>query len=200
MKVALLDLGVGNLHSLEKAFAKAAPGSTISVETAVPAALTHDLLVLPGVGSWGAIQWGDDRETLRRALLDGAPCIGICLGMQLLFESSEEAAGPGIGLFEGPVTRLRSPRAPHMGFSLLRATERGSDLEHVPRAAYFAHSYACRPVDESVVLVRAEVDGDSFAAVVRRARTIGCQFHPEKSSAEGIAFLAEIVSKVREGA
>ncbi len=199
MRIALLDLGVGNLHSLEKAFARAVPGSSIEIATSVPEALGHDLLVLPGVGSWGAIRWGDDREVLRRALEGGAPCIGICLGMQILFESSEEAAGPGIGLFAGPVTRLRSPRAPHMGFSLLVKTEAGADLEHVPRAAYFAHSYACRPVDESVALVRAEVDGDAFAAVVRSARTIGCQFHPEKSSDEGIAFLAEIVAKVREG-
>ncbi len=199
MKIALLDLGVGNLHSLEKAFARAAPGSTIEIATSVSDALGHDLLVLPGVGSWGAIRWGEDRQVLRRALEDGAPCIGICLGMQILFESSEEAAGPGIGLFSGPVTRLRSPRAPHMGFSLLVKTEAGAELERVPRAAYFAHSYACRPVDEKAVLVRAEVDGDAFAAVVRRGRTIGCQFHPEKSSEEGIAFLAELVSKVREG-
>ena len=117
MNVTLLDLGIGNLHSLGKALLRAAPSATIGVETDVARAVRSDVLVLPGVGGWGAVPATARLDTLRGPLSDGLPCIGICLGMQLLFERSEEADGAGVEFFDGALTTLRSPRIRHMGWS-----------------------------------------------------------------------------------
>ncbi|NUP05133.1 MAG: imidazole glycerol phosphate synthase subunit HisH [Polyangiaceae bacterium] len=195
MKIALLDLGFGNLHSLAKAFSSIAPDTEVTIAPRVSDASHADLWVLPGVGGWSAVSLEQHRETLRAALERGQPCIGICLGMQLLFDDSEEGAGKGIGFFEGSVTRLSSARRPHMGWSRVAGTERAGSLA-VPHAAYFAHSFACRPRDEATVVATTTIEGDTFACVAEKKRTIGIQFHPEKSSTEGIAFLASAVRRV----
>lgn len=197
MRVALLDLGVGNLHSLEKALVAATGTAVVAVEAEANRAVDTDLLVLPGVGAFSpaAARLAPYREHFARALAAGLPCIGICLGMQLLFESSEEGDGEGLGLFAGRVTKLRSPRTPHMGWSPIRPAEGGPDWPW-PAAVYYAHSFACRAGDPRDVVATTSLEGDTFPALVRRGNVVGCQFHPEKSSREGVALLGAIVREV----
>jgi glutamine amidotransferase len=197
MKLTLLDTGAGNLHSLEKALLRAVPGSTTAIETDPARALGTDVLVLPGVGAFGpaAARLASHRSTLREALLGGLPAIGVCLGMQLLFSSSEEGDGAGLDVIPGRVTRLRTPRTPHMGWTPV-TSDRPWLNAVLPAAVYFAHTFACRPEDASHVLAESAVPGDTFAAVVQRGRTIGAQFHPEKSSAEGVALLGRLIAEI----
>jgi imidazole glycerol-phosphate synthase subunit HisH len=167
----------------------------VEVESDLDAAIGRaSLLVLPGVGAFGpaAARLGPARERVRDALVGGLPALGICLGMQLLFEGSEEGPGLGLGVLRGSVTRMRSARLPHMGWSPLAASISGDVAAALPQAAYFAHSYACRAIDPEDVVATSSVDGETIAAVVRRGRTFGCQFHPEKSSTEGLRLLGAI--------
>lgn len=195
MRVTLLDLSVGNLHSLEKAFARSLPGAVVTEASDVGAALETDLLVLPGVGAFehAATVLAPQRSLLLSALERGLPVIGICLGMQLMFERSEEGPGRGLGYFAGDVTRLSTPRTPHMGWSRLVA--RGA-TPPLPSAVYYAHSFACRPQDPRVILAESTADGDTFPAIVRRGKVVGFQFHPEKSSDEGVALLAAMAQEI----
>ena len=119
MRVTIFDYGAGNLHSLAKALAS--PGVTVRVEADTSAAAEADLLVLPGVGAFGAAAGAV--AGLRDAVAGGLPTIGICLGMQLLFESSDEGAGRGLGVIRGRVRRLRARRVPHMGWNALSTGE-----------------------------------------------------------------------------
>ncbi|MFO0614871.1 MAG: imidazole glycerol phosphate synthase subunit HisH [Polyangiaceae bacterium] len=194
-RVSIVDTGAGNLHSLGKALARLLPDATVEIVTGAPP--RDALLVLPGVGAFGAAaeRLAPARAELRAAIRDGQPAIGICLGMQLLFESSEEGPGEGLGVIEGRVTRLRTPRLPHMGWSRVRADAPWLAAA-MPDALYFAHSFACRPTDPGSVLATAEVPGDAFPVIVRTANAIGCQFHPEKSSAPGLALLGRLVREV----
>lgn len=193
MRVTLLDLGVGNLHSLEKAFARALPGATVDVATSGP--LTAEIVVLPGVGAFAhaAERLGVVRAPLLERARESRPIVGICLGMQLLFDSSEEGPGPGLGVIAGRVTKLSTSRVPHMGFSTLSSRNAGLEL---PTCVYYAHSYACRPLEQSTVLATSTVDGDTFPSIVRTRRTLGFQFHPEKSSFEGLALLGRLTGEL----
>lgn len=191
MRIALLDYGAGNLHSLGKALALA--GALLKRETSVRRCFATDLLVLPGVGAFGpaARSIARDRDALRDAIHDGFPVLGICLGMQLLFSSSEEATGAGLGVMSGQVTRLRASRVPHIGWNTLEF-EGESPLP----AAWFANSYACRPADQEVVTAWSTHEGDRFPAMVRRGKVAGVQFHPEKSSDAGVRFLCALVQEL----
>ena len=195
MNVAIFDYGAGNLHSLAKALART--GHRVVVEPDPLLALGTDLLVLPGVGAFqtAAVRIASARERMRDALRDGLPAIGVCLGMQLLFDDSDEGPGAGIGLIGGRVTRLRSGHVPHIGWNSI---EEGTDpaLARAPMdVAYYAHGYACRPVDESVVTAWTTEGGDRFPAIVRQGRTVGVQFHPEKSSRAGVDLLGALVEE-----
>jgi len=199
VRVTLLDLGVGNLHSLGKALARVIDGAVVTVETDAARAIETDLLVFPGVGAFSAAasRLAPGRETLRTAAFGGLPCLGICIGMQLMFDASDEGPGDGLSLFAGRVTRLKTPRSPHMGWSPIRATEGAPEwVAHGTRGVYYAHSFACRPADPEIVLATTELDGDSFAAIVKKGRVAGCQFHPEKSSSDGIALLGAIAREL----
>lgn len=196
-RVAIFDTGAGNLHSLGKALARLVPGAAIEIVEGAPP--PRSLLVLPGVGAFGvaASRLAPSRDALRAAILDGHPTIGICLGMQLLFARSEEGEGEGLDVIPGEVTRLSTARLPHMGWSRVRATPEHAWLEAaLPDALYFAHSFACRANDPSTVLATAEVPGDVFPVIARVANAIGCQFHPEKSSAAGLALLGRLIQEV----
>jgi glutamine amidotransferase len=187
VNAVVFDYGAGNLHSLSRALS--AIGLAVRVEAdAARAVQDSDLLVLPGVGAFGQAseRIGKARGTLHDALRSGHPCIGICLGMQLLFASSEEGPGRGIGLLEGRVTRLTGRHLPHMGWSGV------DDLGEM----YFAHSYACDPADPALVTGWASHEGRPFAAMVRTARTVGVQFHPEKSSRAGLSLLTRLCREV----
>ncbi|HXN76021.1 MAG TPA: imidazole glycerol phosphate synthase subunit HisH [Gemmatimonadaceae bacterium] len=192
--LAIFDYGAGNLHSLVKAIST--DQRTISIETGLRAAMKADLLVLPGVGAFGAAAnaMQSSQAFLGAALADGLPCLGICLGMQLLFDASEESPGKGIGFIPGNVTRLRTSKVPHMGWNDIEWLKIGngqtpSDLE----TAYFANAYICEPEVESSILAWTTHQDAKFASVVRGANTVGVQFHPEKSSGIGRAFLNAVI-------
>ena len=194
-RLAIFDYGAGNLHSLAKAISSDV--RKVSIETDLRAAMNADVLVLPGVGAFGAAAnaMSGAQTDLASALADGLPCVGICLGMQLLFDTSEESPGQGIGLIPGSVRRLRTSKVPHMGWNEIewRANANGqADLE----TAYFANAYICEPEDESSILAWTTHQDAKFASVVRKANTIGVQFHPEKSSAAGRTFVNAVIEEL----
>jgi imidazole glycerol-phosphate synthase subunit HisH len=197
MIITIFDYGVGNLHSLAKALE--AGGAETRVASEPAALLRGDALVLPGVGAFGAAaaRLAPALPLLRPALAEGYPALGICLGMQLLFESSEEGDGAGIGIFAGPVRRLRAARSPHMGWNEVMA---GADplFDGLPRMeAYFANGYVTAPEDASHIVAWTEYDGHGFPSAVRNGHTLGVQFHPEKSGAAGLQLLRNFIAGVR---
>jgi glutamine amidotransferase len=194
LRVALFDYGVGNLHSLGKALEEG--GATVVVTRDWDHALSLDALVLPGVGAFSAAVEAlpRDRAPIRKALEAGLPCLGICLGMQILFDESEEGPGEGIGIVPGRVRRLRAGVIPQMGWNVVEAAgdplfqgTGGADgaFGDPPLTAYYANSYVCEPSDASHAIGWSTHDGDRFAAAVRNRNTWGAQFHPEKSSLRG---------------
>jgi glutamine amidotransferase len=195
MRVTLFDYGAGNIHSLAKALATTS-GADVRVQTDPVKALDTDVLVLPGVGAFGAAaaRLEPGREQMRQALAQGLPCLGICLGMQLLFESSEEGEGRGLGLFKGRVTRLRAKHVPHIGWNSVEedAALKGAKLDTV----YYAHSFVCRAEEPGVVVGWTTHEEDRFPASVRRGKVLGVQFHPEKSSAAGVKFVQTFLQEV----
>jgi glutamine amidotransferase len=195
MRVSVFDFGAGNLHSLVKTLER--DGAIVEIETDPSRAVRADVLVLPGVGAFGhaASRMASGIADMRSALREGLPCLGICLGMQLLFDASDEGAGEGLGIFPGRVHRLVGGRVPQIGWNTI---ENGADplLDTAPlTSAYYANSYVCDPEDESCVRAWSTHEAARFPALVRAGRTIGVQFHPEKSSAPGVelvrAFLRE---------
>ena len=205
MRVTLFDYGAGNLHSLAKALET--PGVEVHVESDPRRALDTDALVLPGVGAFAqaAERLAPAREAVRDALRGGLPCLGICLGMQLLFDSSEEAPdGPsGLGVIPGAVTRLHARRVPQIGWNQLEDVSAADPLfARAPLdVAYFANSYACRPATDARATVTAWAthESDHFAAAVRAGKTVGVQFHPEKSSTAGVRFVRAWVEEAGRG-
>lgn len=196
MRVTIGDYGAGNLHSLAKALEGS--GREVHIEEN-PAAMLHtDVLVLPGVGAFGhAARWlAPARASIRVALEQDLPCIGICLGMQLLFERSQEGGGDGLAVIRGDVRRLDARRVPQIGWNRIEVTD-DPLLERAPlHVAYYANGFVCRPEDPSVARAWSTHEGDRFPAIVRQGRTLGVQFHPEKSSHDGVAFLRAALEEV----
>lgn len=198
MRVALFDYGAGNLHSLGKALE--AEGVEVVVTDDWDEALALDALVLPGVGAFGQAAGclPEDRTPLREALEAGKPVLGICLGMQLLFDESEESEGSGIGLVPGRVTRLEASVVPQMGWNDVETGRDPVFRDVPPLVAYYANSYVCEPAEEGDAIAWSEYEGRRYAAAVRRGRSWGMQFHPEKSSGPGRRILANWVALARE--
>lgn len=194
MRVTLFDYGAGNLHSLAKAIAR--EGVEVAIEADPRRATDTDLLVLPGVGAFApaAAALAPGRAQMRAALENGLPCLGICLGMQLLFEASDEGPGEGLGVFRGRVTRLNARRVPHMGWSPIESV---GPAERLPELAYYAHSFVCRAEEPDVVIGWTTHESDRFATAVRRGQVLGVQFHPEKSSTSGVALISRFLEEVR---
>jgi imidazole glycerol-phosphate synthase subunit HisH len=199
VRIAILDYGMGNLRSVEKALERVGARAEITNDHA--AASAADGLILPGVGAFPRAM-----ERIRELGLDavvserlnaGAPLLGICLGMQLLFESSTEHRGAtGLGLLPGDVTYLdtRGRRLPHIGWNLVTMTRPARLTEGLGDAAafYHVHTYACRPQLPADVVGYGEY-GERFASIVERGNVMGAQFHPEKSSLDGLALLRNFV-------
>ncbi len=132
---------------------------------------------------------------MRTALADGLPCLGICLGMQLLFSESEEGPGEGLAFIEGRVERIRAERLPQIGWNALDDVAEPLFEQAALREGYYANSYVCRPRDRSVVTAFSTHEGDRYAASLRFSRTVGVQFHPEKSSTAGVNFVRAFIAE-----
>jgi glutamine amidotransferase len=195
MRAAILDYGAGNLYSLSRAVKSS--GADVLVTSDVDAALTCDALLLPGVGAFGSASefLSPRRDKIRAALDGGLPCLGICLGMQLLFDSSEEGIGGGLGAIPGAVRKLRSERVPQMGWNDLEDVHDSALRSANLSSAYFANSYVCEPDDASVITSWATHETDRFAASVRYRRIVGVQFHPEKSSLAGVSMIGAFLTE-----
>jgi glutamine amidotransferase len=197
MRVAILDYGAGNLHSLAKAVNAA--GAEARIESDPSAALRADALMLPGVGAFASAVAliAPYRDELNAALRGGLPCLGICLGMQLLFDSSEEGPGEGLGIIPGRVRKLRAKRIPQIGWNSIEETS--DSLFEVAQlsTAYFANSYVCEPEDSTTAIAWATHDEDRFVAAARSGDVVGVQFHPEKSSAAGCDFVRAFLEGAR---
>jgi glutamine amidotransferase len=199
VRLAIVDYGMGNRRSVEKALEKVGASATTTVISRDHDELrAADGLVLPGVGAFPAAmktirELGLD-ELLRERARAGIPVFGSCMGMQLLFEHSEEHGGAdGLGLLKGEVRRLRAPgmKLPHIGWSEVR-WQRESPLRAgvgEPTYLYHVHSFVAHPEDENVILGTADY-GETFPAVVGSGNVFGAQSHPEKSSTHGLALLA----------
>lgn len=198
-RVAIVDYGVGNLRSVERALAGAGAEVVISPDPRV--VLASDAVVLPGVGAFApaaALLLGSGLgEAVREAAGRGRPVLGVCLGFQLLFESSEEGeGGEELGLLPGRVRRIDAApplKVPHMGWNRLRMRRPSALTAGVPEGAwcYFVHSYAAAADPADVV---ASVDyGGEIVAICERGTVTGTQFHPEKSGPAGLRIYANLV-------
>lgn len=200
--ICIIDYGMGNLRSVSKALEKL--GASVQI-TSNPADLDRaEKIVLPGVGAFGdGCQELEKRgffKPLQRILASSErPFLGICLGMQLLFEESEESPGiQGLGVFPGQVQRFRNSTAkiPHMGWNQMKILISNSEiLKEIPDMSYFyfVHSFYPVPRDPSLVLGICDYAGENFAAFVGRGRVWGSQFHPEKSQEAGLRILENFV-------
>jgi imidazole glycerol phosphate synthase glutamine amidotransferase subunit len=195
MKVALIDYGAGNVASVERALQRLGAEST---RASTPERLADaDAFILPGVGHFAALIRALDERGLRGPLLDalrrGVPFLGICLGLQSLYDSSEEAPElRGLQLFPGRIQALpASVKLPHMGWNHLRLTNKSRLLEGISPDAhfYFAHSYAALAGSENTEAVATCTHGSEFTAVLERGNINAVQFHPEKSGAAGAQLL-----------
>lgn len=193
-RVAIIDYGIGNLRSVEKAFAAAGSDVTVSADERVLRAAER--LVLPGVGAFRAcmtelIARGFDR-LVRERVAEGVPLLGVCVGMQMLFEESEEfGRTAGLGLLGGRVRRFREELlAPQVGWNQVTRRRAHPLTEGVREGEffYFVHSYYCDAADVRDVIGETEYGG-AYASVVARANVCGVQFHPEKSQAAGLRLL-----------
>jgi imidazole glycerol-phosphate synthase subunit HisH len=194
-QVAIIDYGVGNLRSVEKAFAAAGCDAIVSSDEKI--LRQAERLVLPGVGAFGACmkalaEHGFD-ELVRERVAEGTPLLGVCVGMQMLFEESEEfGATPGLQLLPGRVRRFAGDLVvPQVGWNQVRQRVTHSLFEGIVDGAffYFVHSYYCEAAEREVTL--AETDyGVAYPSVVGRENLCGVQFHPEKSQAAGLKLLS----------
>jgi glutamine amidotransferase len=189
--IALVDYGAGNLHSVKKAFDSLGAEAVVTDQPETVAAA--DKIVLPGVGHFSSLQ-ALDRTGLREALLQaasaGRPFLGICLGMQWLFEGSEECADvAGAGIFPGKCRQFPSSvKSPHVGWNSLAVREASRLLRSVPQDSfvYYTHSFHAPVVAETTA---SSEYGLQFAGAVERDNIFGVQFHPEKSGDVGLAIL-----------
>lgn len=198
MRIHVFDYGAGNLHSLVKAL-EGADRDIIVVEDPLRAPVGADALILPGVGAFApaAARLAAGRDAMRAAILGGLPTLGICLGMQLLFDASDEGAGAGLGVLSGRVTRLGADRLPQIGWNAL--DERSDSLFATSGLdiAYYANSFACRPPDAAAVIAWSTHGRDRFPAAVRQGHCVGVQFHPEKSSTPGRRFVEAFLAEAK---
>jgi imidazole glycerol-phosphate synthase subunit HisH len=194
-EVAIIDYGVGNLRSVEKAFAAADCEAIISSDAAE--LRRAERLVLPGVGAFPACmkeltERGFDRLVVDRVKA-GTPLLGVCVGMQMLFEESEEfGRTKGLGLLRGRVRRFEGDLVvPQVGWNQIRQRTNHALFREIADQSffYFVHSYYCEPAERDVVIGETEY-GISYASVVARENVCGVQFHPEKSQAAGLRMLA----------
>jgi glutamine amidotransferase len=191
--IAIVDYEMGNKRSVEKALEHVGARPVITADHDELRAA--DAVILPGVGAFPEamrrLRASGLDEVVRERAEAGVPLLGICLGMQLLFDASTEHEGAvGLGLLPGDVSTLQAPKLPHIGWNDVTFTRDSPLLAGLgERAAFYhVHSFVCRPADDGDVIGRGEY-GESFASIVARGNVMGAQFHPEKSSRDGLALL-----------
>lgn len=194
--IAIIDYEMGNLRSVQKAFEKVGHAATVTSDPAVLAEAKK--IVLPGVGAFrdaiAALKQRKLVEPIRAAIEGGKPFLGICLGLQLLFDKSfEDGEYDGLGIVPGTVVRFEVPpefKVPHMGWNQLKFRRRPPIFEGVEDGAhfYFVHSYYVAPRDESVVATETDYAAP-FCSSIWRERLFAVQFHPEKSQSSGLRLL-----------
>ena len=194
-QVAIIDYGVGNLRSVEKAFAANGCAAVVSSDEKV--LRQAERLVLPGVGAFSAcmnrlVARGFD-ELVRERVAAGTPLLGVCVGMQMLFEESEEFGGSrGLGFLRGRVRRFSADLVvPQVGWNQVRQQNSNPLFRGIKDSAffYFVHSYYCEPAETEVIAGETDY-GVAYASVVARNNLFGVQFHPEKSQKDGLRMLA----------
>lgn len=198
MKTLLIDYGSGNLRSAAKGLEAA--GFDVRVSADPADAARHDLLVLPGQGHFGQVMRSfldsGFEEGVRGHIAAGKPFLGICVGMQILFERSEEAPEtPGLGLIPGRVRRFKAPRVPQMGWNTVEFEGWLGALSE--RYFYFVHSYYAPLVEGGVGTT--VYDGTPYTSVYAKDNVVAPQFHPEKSGASGLELLRQVRDYFREG-
>jgi imidazole glycerol phosphate synthase glutamine amidotransferase subunit len=200
--ITVVNYGAGNLRSVANTLE--AVGARFEVVSGPAEVEAAHAVILPGVGHFGQMMEALDRlglrEPLRGKARSGAPLLGICLGLQAMFETSEEAPEQkGLGLFPGSVRRFPAPlRCPHMGWNTLRSVRPCRLLEGLGEDPYFyfAHSYYCPPGEHAAVLCDY---GTEFCAILERDNVYGVQFHPEKSGPAGLAVMRNFLRAAGEG-
>ena len=200
--ITIVDYGMGNLRSVQKAFEKL--GVAAEIVTSPEQVKSADKLVLPGVGAFRDAIHEIERlnlvDPIREHIRKDKPFLGICLGLQLLFDVSfEDGEWKGLGVLAGEVVRFPAMpdlKVPHMGWNTLEATRQLPLLNGVPSDAsvYFVHSYYVRPRDESVIAARTNY-GISFTSMISRGNLSATQFHPEKSQKVGLKLLENFAAR-----
>ncbi len=194
--LAIIDYGAGNLRSVQKACELLGAEAVITSDASVIQQADH--VILPGVGAFGdcmqSLRNANLIETVTKAAQSGKPFLGICLGMQLLFESSEETPGvPGLGIFQGEIVKIPKQegyKIPHMGWNSLsfpKETPLFQGLPHNP-FVYFVHSFYAKPKDTSIVAATTDYCGELTVAI-QKDNIFATQFHPEKSGDVGLSIL-----------
>ncbi|HMK95089.1 MAG TPA: imidazole glycerol phosphate synthase subunit HisH [Candidatus Limnocylindrales bacterium] len=197
-KAVIFDYGVGNLLSLKCALEKV--GLEASIGTSKVELAKADAVALPGVGAFttAAKKLDEVKETLKSMAEQGTPLLGVCLGLQLFFQQSEEGPGKGLALFKGRTVRLpNTVKVPHMGWNTLTIVKENELFEGIADDSYvyFVHSLYPVPVDESIVCTKTEY-GTTFTSAVASKNIYGTQFHPEKSGDLGLRILKNFAEAV----
>jgi glutamine amidotransferase len=197
-KAVIFDYGVGNLLSLKTALEKV--GLEAIIGTSAKDLAAADAIALPGVGAFtpASTKLCEAKETITSKVKDGTPLLGICLGLQLFFETSEEGPGNGLALFKGKTVGLPGTvKVPHMGWNTLNIVKQNELFEGVAEGSYvyFVHSLYPVPADKSIVVTQTEY-GINFTSAVASKNIYGTQFHPEKSGDIGLAILKNFAKAV----
>ena len=187
-QISLIDFGAGNLHSVYKALKFI--GANVEITKDVGVIEKSDAVIFPGVGAFGAVMSAIKKNNLQDVIVRSAksskPFLGICVGMQVLFEDSEEnPEEKGLGVFKGKVVRFKKAKTvPHIGWNDINGEK-----------FYFVHSYYVVPEDKNIIAGQTEYDGEMFTSIITKDNLLAVQFHPEKSGDAGLELLKEFILK-----
>jgi len=191
-KIGLIDYGMGNLFSVQQAFKRV--NQPLEIISDIKTLKSCDALILPGVGAFDPAMSNLNNTNLIPSIIDwvnnGQPLLGICLGLQLLFEGSDEGHLKGLGVIKGQIRKLpeeRNERIPHIGWSPIYKTNECPILENYPDSnwMYFVHSYSACPLKQKSTVATTKFGKTDFSSIVWHKNTFACQFHPEKSGIAG---------------
>ncbi|MCQ2085621.1 MAG: imidazole glycerol phosphate synthase subunit HisH [archaeon] len=199
MKMLMADYQVGNLHSIKKALELA--GAEVEIVTDMSKMVDAKCMVFPGVGAFDCTVEPllPYMDAIRERLEAGVPCLGVCIGTQILFPGSDEGQSRGVSFYDGRVRKLPCKTVPHMGWNNVDGDDpmfEGIEDRHF----YFANSYYCDPENKDVVKGTTTYEGFTFATLMRKNNAITSQFHPEKSSESGLRFLKNFVTYAEDKA